>query len=124
LGAAGFPQQKILHDEFAVAAREWSAASAATHLTIIRLQAGFDFNDVVESLTIRAFEERLACCRKARRFANDSHGTPPVPLIYSILRGCSRLQLPPDREPSRRELSWPAVHVAECDIGGTAGPRG
>jgi hypothetical protein len=87
LDAAGFPQQKILHDEFRFAARQRSAASAARYFTISRLRAGFDFDDVVESLTIRAFEKRLAGRRKARRFANDSHGTPPVPLIYSILRG-------------------------------------
>ena len=61
-------------------------ARAAEPVRISRLRAGFDFDDVVESLTIRAFEERLAGRRKARRFANDSHGTPPVPLIYSILR--------------------------------------
>jgi hypothetical protein len=77
--AAGFPQKKILHDEFCFAAREWSAASAARYLTISRLRAGFDFDDVVESLTIRAFEERLAGCHNPRRFANNSHGTPPVP---------------------------------------------
>jgi hypothetical protein len=86
LGAAGFPQQEILHNEFCFAAREWSTASAAGYFTIIRLRAGFDFDDVVESLTIRAFEERLAGRRNAYRFANDSHGTPPVPLIYSMLR--------------------------------------
>jgi hypothetical protein len=88
LDAACFPQQEILHNEFCFAAREWSAASAARYFTISRLRAGFDFDDVVESLTIRAFEERLAGCRNAGRFANDSHhGTPPVPSIYSILRG-------------------------------------
>jgi hypothetical protein len=87
LDAAGFPQQEILHNEFCFAAREWSAASAARYFTLSRLRAGFDFDDVVESLTIRALEERLAGRCKARRFATDSHGTPPVPLIYSILRG-------------------------------------
>jgi hypothetical protein len=87
LDAASFPQQEILHDEFAVAARQWSVASAARYFTINRLWAGFDFDDVIESLTIWAFEERPAGCRNAGRFANDSHGTPPVPLIYSILRG-------------------------------------
>jgi hypothetical protein len=77
--AAGFPQQEILHNEFCFAAREWSAASAARYFTISRLRAGFDIDDVVESLTIRAFEERLAGCHNARRFANNRHGTPPVP---------------------------------------------
>jgi hypothetical protein len=86
LAAASFPQQEILHDEFAVAARQWPAASAARYFTINRLWAGFDFDDVIESLTIWAFEERPAGCRKARRFANDSHGTPPVPVINLSLR--------------------------------------
>jgi hypothetical protein len=79
LDAASFPQQEILHDEFAVAARQWPAASAARYFAISRLRASFDFDDVVESLAIRAFEKRLAGCRNAGRFANDSHGTPPVP---------------------------------------------
>jgi hypothetical protein len=79
LNAAGFPQEEILHNEFCFAAGEWSAASAARYLTISRLRAGFDFDDVVESLTIRALEKRLPDGRKARRFAADSHYTPPVP---------------------------------------------
>jgi hypothetical protein len=79
LDAAGFPQQKILHDEFAFAARQWSTASAARYFTISRFWIGFNFDDVVESLTIWALEERLAGRRKARRFATDRHGTPPVP---------------------------------------------
>jgi hypothetical protein len=79
LDAAGFPQEEILHNEFCFAAGEWSAASEARYLTISRLRAGFDFDDVVESLTIRALEKRLADGRKARRFAADSHGHAPAP---------------------------------------------
>jgi hypothetical protein len=79
LDTAGFPQQKILHNEFCFAAGEWPTASAARYFTISRLRAGFDFDDVIESLAIRAFEKRLAGRRNAGRFANDSHGTPPVP---------------------------------------------
>jgi hypothetical protein len=77
--AAGFPQQEILHNEFRFATREWSAASPARYFAISRLRAGFDFDDVVESLAIRAFEKRLAGCHNARRLANNRHGAPPVP---------------------------------------------
>jgi hypothetical protein len=77
LDTAGFPQQKILHNELAIAAGKRSAASAARYFTISRFRAGFDFDDVVESLTIRAFEKRLAGCRNAGRFAPHRHGTPP-----------------------------------------------
>jgi len=79
LDAAWLPQQEILHDEFCFTGGERSAASEARYLTISRLRAGFDFDDVVESLTIRALEKRLVGGRKARRFATDSHDTPPVP---------------------------------------------
>jgi hypothetical protein len=77
LDAAWLPQQEILHNEFCFAAGEWSAANAARYLTIIGLRVGFDFDDVVESLTIRALEKRLAGGRKARRFAAHSHGHAP-----------------------------------------------
>jgi hypothetical protein len=86
LDAAGFPQQKILHDEFAFAARQRSTASAARYFTISRLRAGFDFDDVVESLTIRALEERLAGRCKARRFATDRHGNAPSAVMNLSLR--------------------------------------
>jgi hypothetical protein len=78
LDAAGFPQEEILHNDFCFVAGERSAASEARYLTI-RLRAGFDFDEVVENLTIRALEKRLVGGRKARRFATDSHDTPPVP---------------------------------------------
>ena len=79
LDAAGFPQEEILHNELCFAAGEWSAANAARYLTISRLRAGFDFDDVVESLTIRALEKRLPGGRKARRFAADRHRHAPRP---------------------------------------------
>jgi hypothetical protein len=86
LDAAWLPQQEILHDEFCFTGGERSAASEARYLTISRLAAGFDFDDVVESLTIRAFEKRLAGGRKARRFAADTHGHAPSAVITQGLR--------------------------------------
>jgi hypothetical protein len=36
LNTATFPQKKILHDEFSIAAREWSTASAAGYFAVTR----------------------------------------------------------------------------------------
>jgi hypothetical protein len=56
---ASVPQQKILDNEFALAASKWSAAITAGYLAISGFWTGFDFDDVIDRLAIRAFEERL-----------------------------------------------------------------
>jgi hypothetical protein len=69
LNTATLPQQKILHDEFSVAGRQWSTAGAAGYFAISGFWASLDFDDVVEGVAISAFEERLWRRRMARRVA-------------------------------------------------------
>ena len=71
------PQQKILEDEFPLAGPQRTAASTARYLAIIGFWASFNLDDVVERATMRTFKKRLPRGRNVRRFARDSHGTPP-----------------------------------------------
>ena len=73
--AASLPQQKILHDEFAVAAREWSTTSAARYFTVSRFWTGFNFDNLVKRVAIRALEERHVSRLMAPRAARY-HKTP------------------------------------------------
>jgi hypothetical protein len=70
LDATSFPQKEILHDEFSFAARKWPTTSAARYLAINGFRSGFNFDDVVEGVAIRAPEERptrrCMTCRVAR----------------------------------------------------------
>jgi hypothetical protein len=50
-----FPQQEILEHDFPLARRQWRTAGAA-HLAVDRLRPGFDPDDVIESVTMRAIE--------------------------------------------------------------------
>jgi hypothetical protein len=71
------PQQKILEDEFPLAAPQRTAASTARNLAIIGFWANLNLDDVVERAAMRTFKKRLTRGRNVRRFAPHSHGTPP-----------------------------------------------
>jgi hypothetical protein len=64
--AGSLTQQEILHDEFAVAPLKRAATSTAGYFR--RLRAGFDFDDLIERVTVRTTEELSAC----------SHDTPRI----------------------------------------------
>ena len=49
-------QQEIFEHELVVAARKRAAAGSAAQLPIVRFRSGFDLNDVVERLAVRARE--------------------------------------------------------------------
>ena len=71
------PQQKILEDEFPLAGLQRTAASTARYRAIIGFWASLNLDDVVERAAMRTFKKRLPRGRNVRRFARDSHGTPP-----------------------------------------------
>jgi hypothetical protein len=66
LNAGSFTQQEILHDEFAFAPLKRAATSTAGYFR--RLRAGFDFDDLIERVTVRTIKELSAC----------SHDTPHI----------------------------------------------
>jgi hypothetical protein len=59
-------QQEIFEHELVVAARKRRAAGSAAQLPIVRFRSGFDFDDVVERLAVRA-RERIRRRRPSRR---------------------------------------------------------
>jgi len=59
-------QQEIFEHELVVTARKRRAAGSAAQLPIVRLRSGFDFDDVVERLAVRA-RERIRRRRPSRR---------------------------------------------------------
>ena len=69
LGAAGLSQQEVLEDELAFASWKGSSAREARHFLQRRLGTGFDFDDIIKRLAIRA--------RKSR-WSATSHVTPPI----------------------------------------------
>lgn len=71
LNAGGFPQHKILYNEFALAPLKWSAASPAGYFAIYCLGTGFNFDGLIERVTIRTVKE----------FSTGSHHT-PHPVTY------------------------------------------
>jgi hypothetical protein len=71
------PQQKILEDEFPLAGLQRTAASTARYLTIIGFWSSLNLDDVLERAAMRTFKKRVTRGRNVRRFAHDSHGTPP-----------------------------------------------
>ena len=80
------PQQKIFEHEFVVAARKRRAAGSAGQLPIVRFRSGFDFDDVVERLAVRARE------RTRRRRSSRRHTRPHTQELRLIVR---RLQSKP-----------------------------
>ena len=55
--ATGRPaQEKILHDEFSFTSRKWPAAVLAGDLTLDGVWSGFDFDDVIERVAVRAMK--------------------------------------------------------------------
>ncbi|MGO9049114.1 MAG: hypothetical protein ACLQFW_19910, partial [Xanthobacteraceae bacterium] len=56
LTTASFPQHEILHDRFAFAGWQRCAAGSAGYVAINGLWTGFDFDDLIKSITVRAIE--------------------------------------------------------------------
>ena len=56
LDTPGLAQQEILDDELALAPSKRGAASATRYLAIDGLRPGFDFDDVIECIAVRAIE--------------------------------------------------------------------
>jgi len=48
--------QKILGDQISFAASQWRAAIPALYLAINRFGSGFDFDDSIERVAVRAME--------------------------------------------------------------------
>jgi len=59
LDTPGLAQQEILDDELAVAPSKRGAASATRYLAIDGLRPGFDFDDVIECIAVRALNDCL-----------------------------------------------------------------
>jgi hypothetical protein len=53
-GATGLSQHEVLEDELAFASEKGSSAREARHFLQRRLGTGFDFDDIIERLAIRA----------------------------------------------------------------------
>ena len=56
LDATSLSQQEVFKDEFALATDKRPAANTACYVLKDRLRSGFDFDDVIERLAVRARE--------------------------------------------------------------------
>jgi hypothetical protein len=52
----GLLNQKILEDQIPFAASQWSTATTARYLAINRFWSGFDFDDAIQCVAVRAME--------------------------------------------------------------------
>jgi hypothetical protein len=68
-GATGLSQQEVFEDKLAFASEKGSSARKARHFSQRRLGTGFDFDDIIERLSIRA---------RKRRSPAASHVPPPL----------------------------------------------
>jgi hypothetical protein len=66
-----FPQEKVFEDKLSFPRGERTTAGATGYLARIRLRTGFDFDDLVECLAVRA-------CEWTERRRPASHDTPPI----------------------------------------------
>jgi hypothetical protein len=56
LDTSRLPQQKILDDQIPLAADEWCLATTARYSAINCIRSGFDFDDLIKRVAVRAME--------------------------------------------------------------------
>jgi hypothetical protein len=77
LDSRGISQQEILDRKFAFAPRKRATAGAARYLTVDGFRTGFDSDDLIERIAVRAIE-----------INTRSHGAlPPLPEPSMIVLG-------------------------------------
>jgi hypothetical protein len=74
LDSRSVPQQEILDHKLTFTIRERTTAGAARYLAIECFRSGFDFDDLIQRIAVRAMERSLAC----------NHDTPPSSTSFFI----------------------------------------